>query len=170
MQRSEELTWLLSDQIYDLTISRAVFLDYFENGNYDLTNKKYEAITRMTVSYAILSLSKLWETLDHYGGEINSLPEPLRLKCVDLRSKLVALDVFQFRSVHISHVIDKETELPIDLEMSKTNLAKIIGNNMNELLNFFDWLCPPQKNSVVSIVQELKNYCHVLSKESDSVL
>ena len=158
MQRCEELTWLLCDQIYDLTISRAVFLDYFENGNYDLANKKYETITRMTVSYAILSLSKLWETLDHYGSEVNLLPEPLRQKCVDLYSKLESLNVFQFRSIHIAHVIDKETKSPIDLEMGKINLAKIIGNDMNELLSFFDWLCPPQKNSVVSIVEELRNY------------
>ncbi|MFT7008726.1 MAG: hypothetical protein ACJAXJ_003268 [Colwellia sp.] len=166
--RFDEIKWLLVDQIYDLPIAREVFLDYRESLDFDVQSKKHAAIIRMCTSYTILNLAKLWEILDEYGNEVNSLPEPLRKNCINLKKKLVELKVFQFRSKYIAHVFDHDIKpkKPLALESAQKRLNDIVGENMSELADFFNWVCPSKNKelsgSVVGVVSDLRDYCNTI--------
>ncbi|HFG1789454.1 TPA: hypothetical protein ACGF4R_003468 [Vibrio cholerae] len=173
MNRYEEMRWVLVDQIVDLAVSTQLYVDTINQPGFSKENVKHSAMIRMALSYTVLNLAKLWECLDHYGKEINLLPEPLRTNCISLRSKLESMKVFQFRSKYIAHLIDKDTSKPLSLRDGQKYLSNIAGNNLDDLSVFFDWVCPPKghslDNTVVGTVTDLRDYCNELCSSDNRI-
>ena len=167
MERINELKWALTDQVMDLTTATEVFRDYLKSSSFDPERSKGEGVIRMCAGYAILNLAKLWETLIHYGKEINDLPESLKAECHALKKDLEDKKVYQFRSKYLAHPKDKDIGKPAKATDLQHRLESITGKTIGDFIDFCHWICPaseePKEGSVVGIVVEVREYCRSLT-------
>lgn len=157
------LKWILADQIVDLTIATTSIREHIAAPDFEPTNQKSISYFRMCSNSLIISLSKLWETLDHYGKEINSFPEELKSNCRTLKSEIEHRKIYQFRSKYAAHIIDKETKQPLSLKDGEKRYIAIVGSTIGDLINFCNCISPEhfnrKPNSVMYTVVTARDYC-----------
>ncbi|MFT7404292.1 hypothetical protein [Zhongshania sp.] len=162
-EKLNHLKWVLVDQIVDLTIATTAIRDHIDAPNFQPESQKSIAYFRMCSNSLIVSLSKLWEALDHYGKEINEFPEELKINCRALKSEIERKKIYQFRSKYAAHIIDKDTKKPISLVEGEKRYSSIVGENIGDLINFCDWIIPENYNknpkSVMNTVERTRDYC-----------
>jgi hypothetical protein len=95
-EKLNHLKWVLVDQIVDLTIATTAIRDHIDAPNFQPESQKSIAYFRMCSNSLIVSLSKLWEALDHYGKEINEFPEELKINCRALKSEIERIKSINF--------------------------------------------------------------------------
>ncbi len=157
------LKWVLVDQIVDLTIATTSIREHLEEKSFDPTSQRTFAYFRMCTTSLIVSLSKLWEALNHYGKEINSFPEELKLSCRRLKAEIESRKIYQFRSKYSAHIIDDETKRPLSLKDGEKRYRAIVGSTIDEIIGFCDWIAPENfseaAGSVMYTVVKARDYC-----------
>jgi hypothetical protein len=165
-ERIRHLKWLLVDQIVDLTTATVAIRDHMEVMRGDNPPPPYWSICyfRMCSTFLIVSLSKLWETLDHFSAEIRHFPIEVREACGVVRKELERRKVYQFRSKYAAHVIDKATKKPLSLVEGERRYKEIIGGeDVGDFAAFCDWINPEAnpmpETSVMHAVVCTRDHC-----------
>lgn len=157
------LKWVLVDQIADLTIATAAIRNHTSCSEFDPMSQYTTTYFRMCSTSLIITLSKLFEALRHYGKEINSFPEPIRSNLISLRCDIENKKIFKFRSKYAAHVIDDDTKTPISLAEGERRYKDIVGETIGDLLDFCDWICPAdyqeKPECVISVVTKTRDHC-----------
>ncbi|MCE0974750.1 hypothetical protein [Pseudomonas putida] len=162
-EKLNHLKWILTDQIMDLTIATTAIREHITASNFDPASQKTISYFRMCSTSLIVSLSKLWEALKHYGKEINSFPEPLKLSCRALKSEIERRKIYQFRSKYAAHIIDDKTKQPLSFKEGEKRYSAIVGTTIGDLIGFCDWIIPEEYSrkpeSVMHTVLATRDYC-----------
>ena len=162
-EKINHLKWVLVDQIVDLTIATTAIREHFAGQDFDPSSQKTISYFRMCTTSLIVSLSKLWEALNHYGKEVNSFPDEVKLSCRRLKAEIESRKIYQFRSKYAAHIIDDETKQPLSLIEGEKRYSAIIGSTIGELIAFCDWIVPKNFNgetgSVMHTVVTTRDYC-----------
>lgn len=163
-KRLTHLKWILVDQIVDLTTATCAIRDHIAIMNSESAPSPQWSICyfRMCSTSLIISLSKLWEALNHYGKEINNFPTELRASCISLKQEIEKRKIYQFRSKYAAHIIDDETKEPLSLTEGDKRYKEIVGEEVSDLLKFCEWICPqsePTNSSVVAVVTQARDHC-----------
>ena len=162
-EKLNHLKWILVDQIIDLTIATTAIREHLASNSFDPTSHKTAAYFRMCTTSLIVSLSKLWEALNHYGKETNSFPEDVKLSCRTLKAEIERRKIYQFRSKYAAHIIDDETKKPLSLIEGEKRYSAIVGTSIGELVAFCEWVVPEQHgdttDSVMHTVPKTRDHC-----------
>ena len=162
-EKLNHLKWVLVDQIVDLTIATTAIREHLEGKDFDPTSQKTISYFRMCTTSLIVSLSKLWEALNHYGKEINSFPEDVKSSCRRLKAEIECRKIYQFRSKYAAHIIDDETKKPLSLKEGEKRYSAIVGSTIGEMVAFCDWVAPKnfssEASSVIYTVVKTRDYC-----------
>ena len=167
-ERIEELKWVLTDLILDLCAPAEIFRDHYSSNSFDISSLRTISICRMCNSHAVIALSKLVEALNGYGEEIRDFPDSLRKKVYEVKQQLEARNVYKFRSKYVAHVFDNDTKKPVDIEYVYKLLTDIVGKDISELNEFYEWLSPAEPDSdltgnyVSTLVTVLRDHCNNL--------
>ena len=157
------LKWILVDQIVDLTTATTAIKEHIAEQGFNPANEKSIYYFRMCMTSLIVSLSKLWEALDHYNQEINTFPEEVKLNCRALKVEIERRKIYKFRSKYAVHIIDKETKKPLSLKEGEQRYFAIAGRSLGELIDFCEWIAPKDlcgaKSSVMHAVVTTRDYC-----------
>lgn len=161
----EEFKWSLVDLIYDLTTPAVVFRDLQKDPKYNPDKPHCLGVIRMCNSHTIIALTKLEEVLKHFSVEIQSFPECLRNSANAIKKKIECSGAYAFRSQYVAHPFKTEKgkkPRPLTLSEGQALISRVVGNNLNE---FYNWVSPENeiRNSVVSLVYDLKEYCIFLN-------
>ncbi|WP_439502928.1 hypothetical protein [Methylophaga sp.] len=166
--RIEHLKWVLVDLIVDLATTSKLFREIKSREGFDpFSNQYHLGLCRLCNSSAIIALSRLWEALDGYNKEIKDFPAELFQRARSIKQEIEKKKVYQFRSKYTAHLFDKDTKEPLNLEEGYRRLTEIVGNDMVELEEFYEWLCPENIDeapcdSVAAVVTDLRDYCSEL--------
>lgn len=159
IERLNSLYWLLEDQTYDLTTPIACMRNHIESDSYDHNSKETLGLYRMCNHSLIISLSKLYEILEKHKSEIGSFSADLGNKRTVLAKEIKSKGIIEFRNKYAAHIFDKGDKL-ISLEEGKERLNKIIGNDVEGLLKFYNWIFPETgqylAQSVLHTVKDLQ--------------
>ncbi len=164
-ERVRHLKWILVDQIVDLTTATIAIRDHIQvmQGEHPPSAKWSVCYFRMCSTFLVVSLSKLFEALDHYGKEIRQFPVEIRDSCAALRAEIERRKIYQFRSKYAAHVIDKVTKMPLSLSEGDRRYKEIVGDDVGDLLAFCDWInpvvMPPPNTSVMFAVLSTRDHC-----------
>lgn len=164
-ERLEHFKWVLVDQICDLSIATTAIRDHIASEAFDPHSQFTLCYLRMCASSLIISLSKLWEAINHYGKEIQEFPQETNAALNKIKREIERKKIYQFRSKYTAHVIDKVTHTPLNLAEGERRYKAIIGEDTNELLSFCEWVRPADyaqhPSSVISVVLEARD--HIVS-------
>lgn len=164
-ERIRHLKWILVDQIVDLTTATIAIRDHIQvmQGEHPPAAKWSVCYFRMTSTFLIVSLSKLFEALDHYGKEIRQFPREIGDACAALRAEIERRKIYQFRSRYAAHVIDKATKMPLSSTEGDKRYKEIVGDDVGDLMAFCDWInpviTPLPKTSVMFAVLSTRDHC-----------
>lgn len=164
-ERIRHLKWLLVDQIVDLTTATVAIRDHIEvmQGENPPSTKWSVCYFRMCTTFLIVSLSKLWEALDHYGADIRQFPTEERDACAAVRAEIERRKIYQFRSKYAAHIIDNTTKKPLSLAEGDKRYREIVGDDVSDLIALCDWInpqaTPVPKTSVMYAVIRTRDYC-----------
>jgi len=156
------MKWLLVDQIQDLTIGVVSVRRKLEELDPSRMANELVWFKRMCDIYLIISLAKLFEICDKYGKEINGFPDPIRSDLRDLKAEIERKKIYQYRSKYGAHIFDKDTGKPISLQKGEELFGKIVGLDLLEYLNFYEWIFPNEgyetKKSVLKTIESARDY------------
>lgn len=161
--RIEQFKWVLVDAIFDLVTPATVFREYKNSEKIGTDNQKFLGIARMCNSHTIIALAKLDEAINHFGKEIKSFPEPLKLEIKKIKIAIEKKGVYQFRSQYVAHTFNNEggNKAPLKIEDGYKLLTAITGDNLDI---FYQWIYPigedgDESQSVVSVVVKMRDHC-----------
>lgn len=163
--RIRHLKWVLVDQISDLTTGTSAIREHIETMNRENPPSEQWSICyfRMCTTFLIVSLSKLWEVMNHYGKEISEFPVDVRTDCISLKKEIERRKIYQFRSKYAAHIIDKDTNMPLSLSEGVKRYNEIVGEDVAALVAFCDWICPETypgpSASVMLTVTRTRDHC-----------
>lgn len=163
--RIRHLKWLLVDQIVDLTTATTAIRDHISMMQKDdAPSVKWSvAYFRMCSTSLIISLSKLWETLDHYHADIRKFPADITEACASVRREIERRKIYQFRSKYAAHIIDRDTKKPLSLTEGEKRYREIVGDDVRDLIALCDWINPEvsplPKTSVMYAVVRTRDHC-----------
>ena len=164
-ERIRYLKWLLVDQIVDLTTATTAIRDHVSLMQEDgaPTAKWSVCYFRMCTTSLIVTLSKLWETLDHFGADIRQFPEDVKDACASVRAEIERRKIYQFRSKYAAHIIDKDTKKPLSLAEGDRRYREIVGEDVSDLIALCDWInpqgSPMPRTSVMYAVVRTRDHC-----------
>lgn len=162
-EKLNHLKWILLDQVVDLTTATTAIKEHMVEQGFNPVSAKSICYFRMCMTSLIVSLSKLWEALDHYNQEINNFPEELKLNCRALKAEIERRKIYQFRSKYAAHIIDNKTKKPLSLKEGEQRYFAIAGKSLGELIDFCEWVAPKDvhgaKISVMHTVVTARDYC-----------
>lgn len=167
-ERIKELKWVLTDLILDLCAPAEIFREHYSSKNFDISSVRTISICRMYNSHAVIALSKLVEAFNGYGKEIKNFPDSLKEKVYGVKQQLEARNVYKFRSKYVAHVFDDDTKKPVDIDYGYKLLTDIVGKDISELNEFYEWLSPSEPdselsgNSISTLVTILREHCNNL--------
>lgn len=164
-ERIRHLKWILVDQISDLATGTGAIRAHIETMSTEHPPSEQWSICyfRMCSTFLIVSLSKLWEALNHYGKEISEFPVELRTDCVSLKKEIERRKIYQFRSKYAAHIIDNNTNMPLSLSDGAKRYNEIVGEDVAALVAFCDWIFPETDSglstSVILTVTRTRDHC-----------
>lgn len=159
------LKWVLVDQIVDLATATSAIRDHIEVMKKESAPSEKWSICyfRMCSTFLIVSLAKLWEALEHYGNEIRQFPNGISSECTALKKEIERKKIYQFRSKYAAHIINKKTKMPISLSEGERRYKEIVGDNIDDILDFCNWIYPENNSSesvsVMSTVIKARDHC-----------
>lgn len=171
----DEIKWLLVDQIYDLCAPINLMRGFITSKNFDPSTHQSLSIFRLCNHGLIISLFKLHEIIKNYGKAIESMPSEVKTPFREINKIILAKEIPQFRSKYVAHIFEKskdEVSKPLSIERGRELLSKIVGGSIGEMLMFYEWVYPESYDengdSVVAIVQRVRNYCLFMSSSTES--
>jgi hypothetical protein len=139
---------------------------YISSPGFDPASHQTLGVFRLCNHGLIISLSKLNEIYKNYGIVIKTLPEQIRNEIKEIHKKIENKGIVEFRNTYAAHIFVKEKgkkSKPLSEEKGMEMLAKILGKNIEQMLEFYEWIYPESYNekgsSVVSVVQKIRDHC-----------
>uniref|UniRef100_UPI001F15F2E5 hypothetical protein n=1 Tax=Vibrio anguillarum TaxID=55601 RepID=UPI001F15F2E5 len=168
-RRYEEMSWLLTDLLVDMTAPSAVFKEFDQFPEFVPENPTYLAINRMCLSHIIIALCKFDEIFVEYSKEFKAMPKPLYEDLKRIKKEVEIRNIYKFRSIYVGHAFKEErqgrkvlSKKPLSLNEGYDRLTKIVAN---DYLGFYDWICPQNiassdGTSVVEIITGARDFCN----------
>ena|SRR5690554_6486100 len=156
------MKWILVDQIYDLTAPIKIMREFVAQEGFDPSSKNSMAVFRLCNHALIITLSKLYELLTKYKDIVNAFPEEISIPCTQIRKSIESKDIYGFRNKYAAHLFDKNTKEPISIKAGQERLAKILGENIEEMLSFYNWIDPIDRSDqtgVLPVLQKTLEHC-----------
>lgn len=156
--QTNEIKWLLIDQMVDLTSAVALgreVLTRYQAGAYTLE----QVVGRLRVCShgVILSLFKLNEVRVKYSRHLNSLDKQMVQPLYDCAKEIKRRKIDVFRSRHAAHIWDQDDK-PISLVEGAALLQEIMGADNSQIHSFYDWVWKDGEPCVVQMINTLINY------------
>ncbi len=157
-----QIKWLLVDQVVDLAAPIYLMKNYIDSPSFDPKSNHALGVFRLCNHGLIISLSKLREINIEYGKVINTFPEHIKEPFQKLRGEIEKREIHLFRNKYAAHIMDKDGS-PLSLSKGEAMLEKIVGKNIGEMLQFYDWIYPEgdyeHKNCVMAAVSKMRDHC-----------
>lgn len=168
--RFEEMSWLLSDLLVDMTAPSLVLKEFGRIPEFVPENPSYLAINRMCLSHIIIALCKFDEIFVEYAAEFKTMPKDLYTGLKSIKSEIEQRKIYKFRSMYVGHAFKEErkgykvlSRKPLSLVEGQDRLKTIVAN---DYIKFYDWICPQNikesdGTSVVNLITKARDYCNL---------
>lgn len=156
------MRWLLEDQIQDLTIGVVSIRKRLESFDPNNATNEFVWFKRMCDVFLLISLAKVFEICKEYGEDIKQFELDVYTGLKELRAEIEARKIYQYRSKYGAHIIDSETKNPLSLKEGQKLFEGIVGRNIGEYLEFYEWVYPENdfenKKCVMNTIVKTRDY------------
>lgn len=165
-ERYADLARILADQIDDLSTATEALRVYLEQRDSaePPALRWSQAHFRMCITFLIITLAKVQETLDGYSKDLKDFPGPIRLAYSTVLREIKRKQLIPFRNRHVVHVLEK-SGTPRSVLQEGQGLVNIVGNDLQDLKDFCEWIDPgPQSTApgVIPALAAVRRHCLAL--------